>query len=61
MFHALRERNLSLPVVLMSGHPAQETPEKLQTEGLSAWLNKPPNLVQLSQVVDRVLRNTPKD
>ena len=55
LFHALRQRGLTIKVVLMTGHPLEEEMERLQTQGLSDWLPKPSNLEQLAQVLARAL------
>ena len=55
LFHALRQTNLAVKVVLMTGHPLVKDMESLRTQGLSDWLPKPPSLEQLAQVVARVL------
>lgn len=55
LFHALRERGWRTPVILLTGHPLGEELEGLRAQGLSAWLQKPPNLEQLARAVDEVL------
>ena len=55
LFYAMRTRQHAIPMILMSGHLTQESPEILQSEGLKAWLLKPPSLLQLSQTVARAL------
>jgi PAS domain S-box-containing protein len=51
LFHALRQRDLMVKVVLLTGHPLEEEMESLRTQGLSDWLPKPLNLEQLSKVL----------
>ncbi|MBN1145883.1 MAG: PAS domain S-box protein [Anaerolineales bacterium] len=55
LFHNLQEKHVSLPLILMTGHPMQEELDNLRSLGLSAWLLKPPNLKQLSEVIARIL------
>jgi CheY-like chemotaxis protein len=55
LLHALRERELSLPMVLLTGHPLEEEIEGLRDEGLNDWLFKPPSLVELAEVVSQAL------
>ena len=55
LFHTLRERGLTTPIILMSGHPMQEQLKELQNSGLTGWLLKPPNLKQLAQAVAQAL------
>ena len=57
LFHALRQRNLAVKVVLTTGHPLVEDMERLRTQGLSDWLPKPPSLEQLAEVVARALES----
>jgi two-component system cell cycle sensor histidine kinase/response regulator CckA len=56
LFHALRERGLDLPVVMLSGHPMESELVNLKAQGLAGWLLKPPSLFQLAQLLSRVLR-----
>jgi len=55
LLHALRERGWQMPVVLLTGHPMDKELEELRTQGLSAWLAKPPSLDRLMRVVADVL------
>jgi CheY-like chemotaxis protein len=55
LFHALKERGLDLPVVMLSGHPMESELVSLQRQGLAGWLLKPPGLDQLAQLISRVL------
>ncbi len=55
LFHAIREQNLSVPVVLLTGHPLSKEMENLQALGLAGWLPKPPDLVNLSYLLAKVL------
>lgn len=55
LFHTLKEKGYSVPVILMSGHPMQEELQKLQAEGLLAWILKPLNLRQLAETIAQVL------
>jgi len=57
LLHALRQRNLAVKVVLLTGHPLEEDMESLRTQGLSDWLPKPPSLEQLAEVVARALES----
>jgi two-component system cell cycle sensor histidine kinase/response regulator CckA len=56
LFHAMRQRGLTLPVVMLSGHPMENELKSLQAEGLAGWMLKPPNLEQLSQTLAQVMR-----
>jgi two-component system, cell cycle sensor histidine kinase and response regulator CckA len=55
LFHTLRERGWSTPVILLTGHPMEKELEALRTQGLSAWLSKPPGLKRLAQAVSDAL------
>ncbi|HOU15074.1 MAG TPA: PAS domain S-box protein [Anaerolineae bacterium] len=56
LFHAMRRRNLTLPVIMLSGHPMEQELQRLQAEGLTGWLLKPPDMSQLSHLLARVLQ-----
>jgi two-component system cell cycle sensor histidine kinase/response regulator CckA len=56
LFHAMRQRNLTLPVIMLSGHPMEQELQSLQAEGLAGWLLKPPDMEQLSRLLARVLK-----
>jgi two-component system cell cycle sensor histidine kinase/response regulator CckA len=55
LFHALREQDPTLKVVMLSGHPLEQEMEDLRAQGLSAWLPKPPDLRQLSRALAQAL------
>ncbi len=55
LFHALRDRELALPVVMLSGHPMEEELEDLKAQGLTGWMLKPPDIEHLSQLLARTL------
>ena len=55
LLHALREKELAIPVVLLTGHPLEKEMEELRTKGMAEWLPKPPELEDLAEVVARVL------
>jgi len=55
LFHAMQQRSLGLPVVMLSGHPMENELETLQAQGLAGWMLKPPSEEQLSQLLARVL------
>ncbi len=51
LFYEIRERWETLPIVLISGHPMQAELEALLSQGLTAWLPKPPSVMELSAVI----------
>ena len=55
LFHAMQERNLTIPIVLLTGHPLSKEMENLQQMGLAGWLTKPTDLVDLSYLLADVL------
>ncbi|MCJ7549276.1 MAG: ATP-binding protein, partial [Anaerolineae bacterium] len=56
LFHAMRQRGLTLPMVLLSGHPREKEMESLREQGLAGWMIKPPDMVKLSRLLARALR-----
>jgi two-component system cell cycle sensor histidine kinase/response regulator CckA len=55
LLHALRERGLVVPVVMLTGHPIEREMEQLRAHGMADWLPKPPQLEQLAEVLARAL------
>jgi CheY-like chemotaxis protein len=51
LLHALRERGLTVPVVMLTGHPIQREMEGLRMQGMADWLPKPPQMKELAEVV----------
>ncbi|MFN2110161.1 MAG: response regulator, partial [Anaerolineae bacterium] len=56
LFHIMKQRNLTLPMIMLSGHPMEQELQSLQAEGLAGWLPKPPDIAQLSQLLAQVLK-----
>jgi CheY-like chemotaxis protein len=59
LLHALRQRDLAVRVVLLTGHPLENELEDLREQGAGSllvdWLPKPPNLEELAKAVARGL------
>ena len=55
LFHAMNEQHLTIPVVLLTGHPLSNEMENLREMGLAGWLPKPPDLVSLSNLLAKNL------
>lgn len=55
LFHALRQRGSTIPMVMLSGHPMENELESLEAQGLAAWMLKPPDMERLSQLLVQVL------
>jgi two-component system cell cycle sensor histidine kinase/response regulator CckA len=58
LLRTLRERGLTLPVVLLTGHPLERELEGLREQGEIDWLPKPCSLERLAEVVNRMLVKT---
>ncbi len=52
---ALRQQGLSVPLVIMSGHPLDREGADLRAAGVTDWIEKPLNLSQLAELLARVL------
>lgn len=61
LLYTLRERGLTVPVVMLTGHSVQGEMEELRTQGVADWLPKPPRLEQLSKVITRMLKAAGND
>jgi PAS domain S-box-containing protein len=59
LFHAMQEQKLTIPIVLLTGHPLSKEMENLKMLGLAGWLPKPPDLVNLSHLLAEVLTASP--
>jgi len=55
LLQTLKQSGLTVPVVLLTGHPLDKELEELRAQGMSGWLFKPPSLEQLAKVVARAL------
>jgi PAS domain S-box-containing protein len=60
LFQAMRQRGLTLPMVVLSGYPMESELKDLQAQGLAGWMLKPPSIERLSQLLARVLREEPE-
>ncbi|MCP4536325.1 MAG: PAS domain S-box protein [Chloroflexi bacterium] len=58
LLHNLRQQGLTMPVVMLTGHPMEDELKGLQAQGLSGWLLKPPRLEQLAQVISQALKES---
>ncbi len=57
LYRALREAEVDIPVVIVTGHPMTDELDSLRDEGLSGWLMKPPTLETLGEALAKALRN----
>lgn len=55
LFHAMQQQKLTIPMVLLTGHPLGKEMENLESLGLAGWLSKPPDLINLSYLLAKVL------
>jgi CheY-like chemotaxis protein len=51
----MRQQGLTIPIVLLTGHPLDKDFDDPQTRGSSEWLLKPPDLENLAQTIARLL------
>jgi DNA-binding NtrC family response regulator len=60
LLNAMKERELHVAMVLLTGHPLEEELDELQARGTASlpvnWLPKPVQLEQLADAVDRALK-----
>ncbi len=55
LFQALRQRDVSVKIVVLTGHPLGEEMEGLRAQGVVDWVQKPFSLEELADVVARAL------
>jgi two-component system, cell cycle sensor histidine kinase and response regulator CckA len=55
LFQALRQRGLTVPVMILSGHPMVAELQAMQAQGLAGWLLKPIGTEELAAAVARAL------
>ncbi len=59
LFHALHERSITVPVIILTGHPMKTELEALQTQGLAGWMLKPPDMEALSKLLTQTIHQEP--
>jgi two-component system, cell cycle sensor histidine kinase and response regulator CckA len=55
LFQALRQRDLTVPFMILTGHPMVSELQALQAQGLAGWLLKPIGAEELAAAVARAL------
>ncbi|MBN1874844.1 MAG: response regulator [Anaerolineae bacterium] len=64
LLHALRKRNLRVPILLLTGHPMENELEALHTSEKDtrqvAWMLKPPSIEKLTETIAQMLSDTIK-
>jgi CheY-like chemotaxis protein len=56
LLHAVREQALTIPVILLTGHPLEHELKDLRDRGVVEWLMKPIDLEQLAKIIARALQ-----
>jgi two-component system, cell cycle sensor histidine kinase and response regulator CckA len=55
LLHSVRQLEVDIPFVVITGHVIEKDMEALRTQGLSAWLVKPPDLAELAGLLAQLL------
>lgn len=55
LVNTLKQREIFIPVVLLSGHALGKEIEMMRGQGLRGWLQKPPTLDKLAEIVAQIL------
>ena len=61
LLQTMRQRGLTVPAVIISGHPLEDGQLTLQTISAVGWLNKPPGMHELATAVAQALHFRPID
>jgi CheY-like chemotaxis protein len=56
LFGELKKRKIEVPFVLLSGYLADNALDDLKEKGLSGWLQKPADIEQISNLLDKILK-----
>ncbi len=57
LLQEMRRRGYAMPMILLTGHPIGIELSDLKSQGLNAWLMKPPPLKDLAETIAHVLRH----
>jgi CheY-like chemotaxis protein len=55
LLHAMRQRGMTVPVAMLTGHPLEDELEDMRAHGIVDWLPKPVSLEQLAEIVAKTL------
>ncbi|MCX6030691.1 MAG: hypothetical protein NT169_15515 [Chloroflexi bacterium] len=55
LLRAMQARGLTMPVVMLSGHPLEGELAELKAQGLAGWLLKPPDLDDLARLLAQTI------
>lgn len=56
LLRTLRERNIDIPIIILTGHPLTGELDSLREEGLDDWMLKPPTLEALAGRLEKLLK-----
>jgi CheY-like chemotaxis protein len=56
LIRELKKRNIALPFVMLSGFMASKELNDLKEMGLSGWLQKPADIEQISNLLEKILK-----
>ncbi len=56
LLKALRQQGIKMRAVMLTGHPLEHEFEELSQLGISGWLQKPPSMEQLADIIAQALR-----
>lgn len=56
LFNELNRRNIKLPFVMLSGYMANNALDDLKEMGLSGWLQKPADIEEISNLLEKILQ-----
>ncbi len=57
LMQIIQQRGLSIPTVMMTGHPREDELIDLEEDGLSGWLRKPPTIEQIARLLAHILED----
>ncbi len=58
MIQEIRKMNLAIPVIILSGHPLNNSTVGLQGMNPAGWIVKPPEMDKVSQILYKALNKT---
>lgn len=55
LLHELKQRNIILPFIMLSGYLPKNELDDLKEMGLSGWLQKPADIEEIARLLEKVL------
>lgn len=55
LFYALKELDLEIPLIMLTGYTVTTELDELRKDGLAGWLQKPADLEQISDLLDNII------